>query len=131
MDKELTYQEILNAFDAFANELVRTKLGWKLSLYTSRNIDYLKPHTDHYNQASKELIQEHSVENEVDGEPQRVIPSAKILTFRKEEQKLLNTQVSVEYDQLDFNALSEEDQEKLEESVTPKIMYGIKYTLES
>ena len=128
MDKELTYQEILNAFDAFASELVLTKLGWKLSLYASRNIDYLKPHVDHYGKASRELLREHSVEKEVDGELQRVVLPAKILTFREEEQKLFDTKVSVEYDQLDFEALSEENQEKLEEAITPKIMYGIKYT---
>ena len=129
MEKELTYQEMLNAFDAFGNDLAQARLGWKLSLYVSRNIDYLKSHVDHYHSANNTIIGEHSVPVE-DSKDQRVVPPERVEQFRKETLELLNTRVEVEYDQISFNALSEQEREKFEETITPKIMYAISYTFE-
>ena len=57
--KKLTYQEILNASDAFGNDLALATLGWKLSLYVSRNLSYLQPCAEHYGKANNEIILEH------------------------------------------------------------------------
>ena len=135
MEKKMTYQEALNAFDAFANDLTLQKLGWKLSLYVSRNIDFLKAHVGHYNKANKEIIIEFSKiqkvkDSETDEETeQRIVLQDKILEFRKTQQELLDTEITVEYNELTFDTLSKREQEKLDSAITPKTMYGISYTI--
>jgi len=128
MMEKLSYQKILNAFDAFRNDLAEAKLGWKLSLYISKNIDYLSPHVEHYNKANAEIIMEYSIETEVEGKVARVVESKNIAQFQTNTQELLNTVVEIDYDKIDINSLSVQDQEKLDEFVTPKILQSIKYT---
>jgi len=134
MNTKLTYQEILSALEAFTDSLSDTRIGWKLSLYVSRNIDFLRPHTNHYFKAREALIEEHSVEDTIKDietgkeRTRQIIPAETILQFRKEEQELLDTEIEIEYDSINFVSLDKKDQEKLDEFITPKILHNIKYT---
>jgi hypothetical protein len=135
MRKKLTYQEILGAFDAFANDLALAKLGWKLSLYVSRNIDFLRLHMDHYNKAQGELVEEHSVETKIMEEgkevTRKIVSADKVFLFRKEGQELLDTEIEIEYDSINVDSLAEKDKEKFDDFVTPKIVYNINYTFDN
>lgn len=133
MNTELTYKEIVTAFSTFANQLAEAQLGWRLALYVSKNVDYLQPHMKLINEAEQNIFKEFSIveEYEEDGEvkSRQVIPRHKIQEFQDEQEELYNQTAEVEYAELDYNSLPEEVRDKLDKIVTPKMIYGISYTI--
>jgi hypothetical protein len=133
MKKTLTHKEIVSAFDVFANQLAEAQLGWRIALYISKNVDYLQPHIKLINEAEQNILEEFGLveEYEENGEvkTRQVIPAQNISKFREERQELFNQEVDVEYAELDYNDLPVETREKLDKIITPKIMYGISYTI--
>lgn len=133
MEKTLTHKEVMTAFDVFANKLAEVQLGWRIALYVSKNVNGLQPHIKVISEAEQNIFKEFSIveEYEEGGEvkARQVIPNQKIMEFQKEREELLNQEVTVEYAELDYNSLPEETRDKLDEIITPKIMYGISYTI--
>ena len=126
----LTYQEILNAFDAFGNDLAKVHLGVNLTLYVVRNIEELRGHQETYQNTLQTIFNEYGEEVEDEnGAKQMVVPNDRLEEFVEERKELINKEVEVEFEQINLSELSDKEREKLDDVLTPKILSGIKYTI--